>query len=71
MTESEYNLHKGHLPDHPMEIKPPEKKRRKKLYISERYKPHRKAPRIPDELDWRKYGRKCNKDIMLKHRLVV
>ncbi len=56
MTEAEYDLHKGSLPDRSEEIK--REKRRIKLYIHERYKPHRKAPRIPDQLDWRKYGMK-------------
>ena len=54
MTDAEYDLHKGSLPDHPMEIKM--EKKRIFFYINETYKPHKKSPRIPDKLDWREYG---------------
>jgi hypothetical protein len=63
MTEGEYNLHKGSMPDHPVELK--RKKRRSMLYITEKYKPHRKSPKIPDQLDWREYGTKYNKECRL------
>ena len=55
MTEEEYNLHKGSLPDNPEELKR-QKRTKPVLYINEKYRPHRKSPKIPDQLDWRKYG---------------
>lgn len=57
MTEEEYDMHKGSLPDNPEELKR-EKRGRPVSYINEKYKPHRKSPKIPEQLDWREYGMK-------------
>lgn len=56
MTDAEYNLHKGSLPDHAEDLK--REKRRSKVIITEKYKPRKWAPKIPEQLDWRKFGRK-------------
>ena len=53
MSKDEYNLHKGDLSDEEMK-----REKRSKFIIDEYYTPQRRAPKIPTQLDWRKYGRK-------------
>ena len=65
MTDKEYMMHKGALPDEHDEVK--RGKRFSKRVIHENYKPNKHFHEIPDELDWRKFGMKldCSKKFNL------